>query len=261
MWARLDEWQVQMRILDLFCGAGGAARGYQLAGFHLTGVDIKLQPNYVGEEFIQADAMEFLTALLGGDVIGAHGCVLADFDGIHASVPCQAYSTIAKQQRSRRPDTYEYPELVAEARELLVRTDLPYVIENVVGAPLVNPVMLCGSSFGLDLRRHRLFEANFPIMVPPCAHHWQTPRFRSLDQRPTRPKLLSTIPVYGTGHHLATVVGVHGHTNYPGEHELRERAMGIDWMTTAELSQAIPPAYTQHVGHYLMAACENLRPL
>jgi DNA (cytosine-5)-methyltransferase 1 len=129
---------------------------------------------------------------------------------------------------------------VREGLRRVVRAwDLPYVIENVPGAPLVNAIMLCGSSFGLDVRRHRLFESNVGIMALPCAHGLQTPRFRSLDSR--------------MAGKLATVVGVHGHLNYPGEFALRCEAMGIDWMTNAELSQAIPPAYTEHIGHYLLA--------
>ena len=227
------------RLLDLFCGAGGAAMGYHRAGFEVVGVDIKPQPRYPFE-FHQADALTF---------------PLDGFDAIHASPPCQAHSTIAKQRRALRPGTYDHPDLVPATRARLIASGLPYVIENVPTAPLVNPVQLCGSSFGLDVRRHRLFESNVPIMVLPCAHHWQTPRFRSLDRRLNRPKLLSVVPVYGTGRHCtpATVVGVHGDLNYPGERELREQAMGIDWMSVAELSQAIPPAYTEHIGTYLLA--------
>ena len=225
------------RLLDLFCGAGGAAMGYHRAGFDVIGVDAVSQPNYPFE-FHQADALTF---------------PLDGFDAIHASPPCQHASTIAKQQRVRRPDTYEHPDLVPQTRARLIATGVPYVIENVIGAQLVNAIVLCGSSFGLDLRRHRLFECSFPLLAQPCAHHWQTPRFRSLDSRLNRPELLSTIPVYGTGRHLATVVGVHGHHNYAGERELRERAMGVDWMSPYELTQAIPPAYTEHIGHYLMA--------
>jgi DNA (cytosine-5)-methyltransferase 1 len=214
------------RLLDLFCGAGGCARGYQRAGFRVVGVDNRSQPRYAGDEFVQADALEF---------IREHG---HEFDAIHASPPCQAHSSIAKQQRTRRPGAYEHPDLVEDTRRLLRATGLPYVIENVLSAPLENAVMLCGSSFGLDVRRHRLFESNVPILALPCAHHWQTPRFRSLDRRRSGP---------------ASVVGVHGHINYAGERALREAAMGIDWMTPEELAQAIPPAMTEHIGGYLLA--------
>lgn len=209
------------RLLDLFCGAGGCSVGYARAGFDVVGVDLNPQPNYP-YEFHQADAMTY---------------PLDGFDAIHASPPCQAHSSIG-QQMSKRYGTV-YPDLVAPTRELLQATGLPYVIENVPGAPLIEPAMLCGSSVGLDVRRHRLFETNWPLMVPPCAHGWQTRRFRSLDQR--------------RAEGLASVVGVHGHLNYAGERELREKAMEIDWMTTPELAQAIPPAYTELIGHQLMA--------
>lgn len=213
------------RLLDLFCGAGGCSVGYDRAGFEVVGVDSAPQPRYPFE-FHQADAMTF---------------PLEGFDAIHASPPCQAHSSIAKQQRTRRPDTYDHPDLVAATRDRLRATGLPFVIENVLGAPLENPVLLCGSSFGLNVRRHRLFEVHgFALMALPCAHHWQTPRFRSLDKR--------------RGGELASVVGVHGHQNYAGERELREWAMDISWMSPYELAQAIPPAYTEHIGAYLLGA-------
>jgi DNA (cytosine-5)-methyltransferase 1 len=208
--------------------------GYRRAGFdEIVGVDAAPQPNYPFE-FHQADALWF---------------PLAGFDAIHASPPCQAHSSIAKQQRVLRPGAYEHPDLVPQTRVRLIDSGLPYVIENVVGAELVNPIQLCGSSFGLDVRRHRLFECSFPVLAPPCAHYWQTPRFISLDRR-RGPK--SVVPVHGGGQ-LASVVGVHGHINYRGEQQLRRRAMDIDWMSDYELTQAIPPAYTEHIGHYLMA--------
>jgi DNA (cytosine-5)-methyltransferase 1 len=225
---------VKPRLLDLFCGAGGCARGYQRAGFYVVGVDINPQPRYAGDEFHQADALTF---------------PLDGFDAIHASPPCQAHSSIAKQQRVRRPGAYDHPDLVEPTRTRLRASGLPYVIENVLSAPLENPVMLCGSSFGLNVRRHRLFECSFAVLAPPCAHHWQAPRFRSLDQRRHKPR--STF--HGSSQ-LASVVGVHGHLNYAGEQELRQKAMGIDWMSPYELTQAIPPAYTEHIGGYLMRA-------
>jgi DNA (cytosine-5)-methyltransferase 1 len=229
------------RLLDLFCGAGGAAKGYHDAGFEVVGVDINPQPHYP-YEFHMDDALEVLTR---------HGHSL-DFDAIHASPPCQAHSSIAKQIRKLGKTQREHPDLVPQTRELLQATGLPYVIENVVGAPLVNPIMLCGSSFGLNVRRHRLFETNWPLMALPCAHHWQTPRFQSLDKRRG---LMSVVPVYGGGQvkGLASVVGVHGHHNYAGERELREWAMDVDWMSPYELTQAIPPAYTAYIGEALLA--------
>lgn len=237
------------RLLDLFSGAGGCARGYQLAGFHVTGVDIEAQPRYAGDHFIQADALEFMHELV------SVGPASLQYDAIHASPPCQAHSTIAKQIRKMGWTQNEHPDLVPQTRELLQASGLPYVIENVVGAELVNPIVLCGSSFGLNVRRHRLFELHgFSCMAPPCAHHWQTPRFRSLD---SRRHLKSVVEVVGTGSKhdttgLASVVGVHGNQNYSGERALREWAMQIDWMSPYELTQAIPPAYTEHIGEALM---------
>ena len=190
--------------------------GYHRAGFEVVGVDISPQPRYPFE-FVQADALEYLNGAVD------------DFDAIHASPPCQAFST----QTARRD---RHPDLIAPTRALLIASGLPYVIENVPTAPLLNPVRLCGSSFGLDLRRHRHFEANFAIEPLACDHSWQKPRFRSLD-----------FSMVQAGR-LASVVGVHGHLNYPGEFDLRCKAMGIDWMTNDELVEAIPPAYTEWIG-------------
>lgn len=194
--------------------------GYHRAGFEVVGVDINPQPNYPFE-FHQADAMTF---------------DLSGFDAIHASPPCQGYST-------QTADRSKHPRLIAAIRERLIASGLPYVIENVEGArsDLVDPVRLCGSSFGLDVRRHRYFETNWDLKGAPCKHETQTPRFQSLDR---------SMVLAGR---LASVVGVHGHINYAGEFELRQRAMGIDWMTNDELVEAIPPAYAHFIGEQLMA--------
>ena len=138
------------RLLDLFCGAGGAAMGYHRAGFTVVGVDINPQRHYPFE-FHQADALEF-------DVSG--------FDAIHASPPCQAFTAY-----KRRPNHVgDYPDLIWPTRQKLIASGVPYVIENIPKAPLLNPITLCGSSFGLDVRRHRLFESNVPLLAPPCDH-------------------------------------------------------------------------------------------
>lgn len=230
-----------MRLLDLYCCAGGAAMGYHRAGFdEIVGVDIEPQPRYPFT-FIQGDALEY---------VATHG---HEYDAIHSSPPCQHASTVAKQVRTMRPGRYEHPNLIPQTRELLIASGLPYVIENVMGAELINPVELCGSWFGLDIRRHRLFEVNFPAFSTPCSHYWQKPRFISLDKRRKRPA--SVVPVHGWNQ-LSTVVGVHGHLNYHGEKKLREDAMGIDWMNPHELTQAVPPAYSEYIGKYLM---EHLR--
>lgn len=206
------------RLLDLFCGAGGCSVGYARAGFEVVGVDLNPQPNYPFE-FVQHDALTFPWDP-------------ADFDAVHASPPCQAHSTL-----KARTQHIFHVDLVDDVRLLLRASGLPYVIENVPGAPLEAPVTLCGSSFGLGVRRHRLFETNFPVMAPPCAHGAQEVKYDR----------------YQHGrHYRSPVVAVYG----SGGGKAREHwdeAMGIDWMNTAELAQAIPPAYTEHIGHYLLA--------
>ena len=215
------------RLLDLYCGAGGAAVGYARAGFDVVGVDHVAQPRYPFP-MIVGDAL---------DAVIWAGC----FDAIHASPPCQHASKLGKQRR--RGGVYDHPDLIPATRERLQRAGVPYVLENVAGAALTDPVVLCGSWFGLDVQRHRHFETTFPALSTPCSHHWQAPRF------PTRHR----------GHAaVGRVVGVHGHTNYAGEHALRERAMDIDWMTPRELAQAIPPAYTEYLGALLL---EHVQPL
>lgn len=218
------------RLLDLYCKAGGAGKGYADAGFEVVGVDIELQPNYPFE-FVQADALEFLSRLLAGETVA--GYRLEDFAAIHASPPCQASSALRHLWPGR-----DHPELIPPTRELLEAIGLPYVIENVVGSALIEPTLLCGSMFGLgangrQLRRHRLFETNFPIMRPTCQHRGQP------------------VGVYGHG-------GGGDHTRgYKGSKAEYEEAMGIDWATKAEIAQAIPPAYTEHIASYLLSHIET----
>lgn len=217
-------------LLDLFCKAGGCTRGYRDAGFCVVGVDNEPQPNYCGDGFVQMDALE----ALGQDWVGW-------FDVVHASPPCQGYTQLAsvnaKLGREQR-----HPKLIEPTRAALQRLGLPYVIENVVGSSLINPVRVCGTSFGLPLRRHRLFESNLPLVGTVCAHR----RFAE--------------PRYWTGwrpngeHRLSTVVQVYG--NAADKHEW-PAAMGIDWMTYDELAEAIPPAYTEHIGAQLMTHIRN----
>jgi DNA (cytosine-5)-methyltransferase 1 len=230
---------MQPRLLDLFCGAGGAAVGYHRAGFEVVGVDIEPQPNYPFE-FWKGDALKVLDIMRTG---GGLQSAIYDrkWDAIHASPPCQKF-TPAQVIRGR-----DHGDLLTPTRELLDQLDLPYAIENVGGAPLarqsdlfgVHGLELCGSMFGLPLRRHRLFEITFPVMQPACRHAQQT-----------------------------EVVGVYGHTgtkatgNTSGNHgylaEDWRRAMGgIDWMNRDELAQAIPPAYTEYIGRYLIEAIER----
>jgi DNA (cytosine-5)-methyltransferase 1 len=221
----------KLRLLDLCCGAGGATRGFQRAGFDVVGVDIKLQPNYVGDDFCQADALGVLRALVFGKAW--QGYVLADFDAIHASFPCQSKTAYRRKGYGVGDG---YPNLIPEGRALLEQTGLPYVIENVEGfrSEMHDPITLCGSSFGLDVRRHRLFETNWPLEGKPCDHASQTlGRFPGATNR--KPMSRATVEV--------------GVWRIPLE--VQQRAMGIDWMELDELSESIPPAYTHYVGQQL----------
>jgi DNA (cytosine-5)-methyltransferase 1 len=215
-------------LLDLFCGAGGASSGYVAAGFDVVGVDINPQPHYP-YEFHQADALNFLAR--------DEAWFRRRFDAIHASPPCQDYSVTASLHRA------EYPRLILPVRTALKWIGLPYVIENVVGSELVNHVRLCGSSFGLGVRRHRLFECDpMPIGVPPCAHHLQP----------------EPIDVTGTGGPAARPPGQKGGIHRKPRNLAHAReAMGIAWMSRPELAEAIPPAYTEWIGRHLIAAIEE----
>lgn len=216
-----------MRGLDLFCKQGGATRGYQMAGFEMTGVDIEAQPRYCGEHFVQADALEYLrTSDLG------------EFDFIHASPPCQRYTSLHGLTMKF------YPALVEAVREALRAAGRPYVIENVVGAPLMEPVQLCGSSFGLRVWRHRRFETSFPIgLVPPCSHK-EFPR---------------PLDVTGTGgpSNKPRVKPGGGVSRKPKNTAEAGAAMGIDWMDRRGLSQAIPPIFAYTIATHLLAALEH----
>ncbi len=203
--------------------------GYWEAGFEVVGVDINPQPRYPFE-LVRSDVRSLPDDFLGG------------FDVIHASPPCQRYSVATAALRA---SGREYPDLVAPVRERLQQWGGSYVIENVPGAPLENPVQLCGSAFGLRVRRHRLFESNVFLSGPPaCDHGWQRPRYRRMATTKKRAETAG----------LSGVVGVYKHTDYKGEGRLREIAMGIDWMTQDELAEAIPPAYTRWIGRKLMDA-------
>lgn len=208
-----------MRLLDLFCGAGGAAMGYYQAGFEVMGVDIQPQPHYPFE-FIQTDALEY---------VAEHG---HNYDVVHASPPCQAYI-----QRNKNLTT-AHPKLIEPVRELL--QGRLYVIENVEGAPLESPVRLCGTAFGLLVRRHRLFELpGVNPLIPPC-NHWGTVAGGDF---------AGVYAFGGKGHRHGR--GVRDPKNMPGPDW--NAAMDIDWMTRQELTQAIPPAYTEFIGKALLA--------
>lgn len=203
------------RLLDLFCCAGGAGSGYAKAGFEVVGVDLHPQPRYPFE-FHQADAMTF---------------DLSGFDAIHASPPCQAYTVLGG-----REDLSHYPDLVDAVRERLQASGVPWIIENVPGAPLRDPITLCGAMFGLRSYRHRLFESSVQLVAPPHPKHVVRVNRRGENRRE-----------HWQNGGFITITGDVG--VYCGP-----EAMGVDWMSGNELSQAIPPAYTEYLGRQLMAA-------
>ena len=206
-----------LRALDLFSGAGGAARGLQQAGYHVTGVDIKPQPHYRGDRFIQGDAM----------IVD-----LAGYDLIWASPPCQKYTSLAALHPNK-----EYPDLIAPVRERLIATSTPWIIENVPGAPMHYYITLCGTMFGLRVYRHRRFETSMMLWQPEHPPH----TVRAGGHKSQRQR---------KAHYMAggfvTITGNVG--SYCGP------AMGIDWMTGEELSQAIPPAYSRFLAEQVQQA-------
>jgi DNA (cytosine-5)-methyltransferase 1 len=205
----------------LFCGGGGCSAGYVNAGFEVVGVDIEPHPNYPFE-FVQNDAIDLMVTDSWRCWGGPRG-----FDAIHASPPCQAYST-ATRDHSAHPDLY------AATRELLEATGLPYVIENVVGAPYSHGIVLCGSMFGMEVRRHRNFETSWLMFQPdhPCKFE-------------TRPYTI-------TGHRNGPNGHESAHSKGPSPEE-GPKLMGCPWMTWEECVLAIPPAYTEFIGTQLMA--------
>lgn len=238
-----------MKILDLYCCAGGAAKGYEAAGFSAYGVDIDPQPNYP-YPFHQGDAIAAMRTLNDGGAIDfthprgrVEWLTLADFHAGHASPPCQAFS------KTKTLHDNEHPDLIEPTREVLNETGLPWVIENVVGAPLVNPIRLSGQHFGmvaddvdgvpLKLVRHRLFESNI-FLTPPQEFHTN--------------KHMQTASVYGAGGGWTPK-----HRDNPERRggyiphiDVIKELLGIDWMTKHELSQSIPPKFAEWVGGQLM---------
>ena len=210
-----------MRLLDLYSKAGGAAMGYHRAGFEVVGVDNKKQKRFPFE-FIHADALEVL----------ADKDFLATFDVIAASPPCQTHSA-TKHLRNAQGKTTSKIDLIPQTREALIKSGKPYVIENVPGAPLFNPIQMCGSSFGLAVRRHRLFESNYKLTGSVCDHKAQG----------------KPVGIYGS---MRDEIPGGGHTAKTIE-QARD-AMGIDWMIWGELVEAIPPIYTETIGKQLMGA-------
>ena len=204
-----------MKLLDLFCCAGGAAKGYQRAGFYVVGVDINPQPHYCGDEFYQADALTYL---------------LEGFDAYHASPPCQLWAC------GFNPNRASYPDLIDRIRNRFIATGKPYVIENVPQAPVRKDLTICGCQVGLPhILRKRCFEMN-----------WQCPN--ELPQ--THNHSAMSISVTGTG----TPTGTWKAWGRALKLQEFRDAMRIDWMARKELSEAIPPAYTEYIGKYLMQA-------
>ena len=223
----LKKSQPKLRLLDLFCGAGGAGVGYAQAGFDVVGIDINHQANYP-MTFIQADVLNLDPAFV------------ASFDAVHASPPCQSYSDLAK----RNGNADEWPRLVEPVRRMLQNSRRPYVIENVEGAPLLAPIVLCGTMFpGLRVLRHRLFEANFEITVPPHGKH---PKVHTFDKRKSH---------FGKTDEWKDFVQVTGGGNCTLA--AARDAMGIHWMTKNEINESIPPIYTHHIGRQLLDHIRN----
>lgn len=235
--------------------------GYHRAGFDVVGVDINLQPHYPFP-YCHMDALAALALLLGGHRIwdtNDNWWSLSLFDAFHASPPCQFGSTMTKGRWKDR----KHPNLIPDTRHLLDKTGKPYVIENVEGSRehLITPVKLCGTMLGLgtsegnQLRRHRYFECKgFWLLVPPCNHN-----------------KASSIGVYGGGQHpqrrKPLTIGVWGHAGGTSKRDglvqfgtdARREAMGIEWMNGSELSEAIPPAYTEFIGKHLIGAIKEVK--
>lgn len=248
-----------MRLLDLFCCEGGASVGYSRAGFDVYGVDLfrhrgpdgKLR-GYRRERYpfpaVQGDALKLMRNLLDGGKLEFDGepLSLSDFSVVAASPPCQAYSITKNAHKTTHPD------LLEPTRELLVESGLPYVIENVPGAPLINPMLLCGTEFGLRatdsdglevwLRRHRLFESNVWLWSAGGCQH---------------PDDILCAGVYGNGSPSRDAAKARAGGYTPPSQQVRADLMGIDWMSRNGLSQSIPPAYTEHIGHQLREFLEQ----
>jgi hypothetical protein len=210
------------RLLDAFCGAGGATRGYQLAGFHVTGIDINPQPNYCGDDYVQGNALSF---------IADYG---HEFDAVHASPPCQGYTALTTGTNAGRT---AQPRMVAATRALLDLTEKCYVIENVVGSDVRPDLTLCGEMFGLGVIRHRLFELGGWTMRQPAhiKHRGRVQGWRH--------------GVYYDGPYRA----VHGDGGGKGTVAEWQEAMGIfHTADRKEIAEAIPPAFAEFIGFGLL---------
>ena len=205
----------KLKLLDLYCCGGGAGYGYELAGFDVTGVDIETQPNHRGK-FILDDAIQYLKNHY------------QEYDIIHASPPCQKYSKSSMQFRLIGK---EYPDLIEITRNELIKTGKPYIIENVPGSPLIDPVILCGSMFGMRTYRHRHFESNMPLSAPIHLKH-------IVANAKMGRKAKANENIQYVGH-------------FSGLKEVRDMT-GLYWLNQYELAQSVPPQYTEYIGKKVM---------
>jgi DNA (cytosine-5)-methyltransferase 1 len=205
------------KLLDLFCGVGGASVGYANAGFEVTGIDLKHGKRYPFT-YIRGNVLDYM-----------HPEFLSQFDVIHASPPCQTHS-ITKHLRNAQGKSTSKLDLIPETRAALIESGKPYIIENVMGSPLIDPIMLCGSAFGLNVLRHRIFESNMKLQGTKCDHKTQG-----------RP-----VGVYGS---LRDEIPKGGKT--AESIEQARQAMGMYWAIWSELVEAIPPAYTLYLGEQI----------
>jgi len=215
-----------MKLLDLYCGVGGASAGYYKAGFDVTGIDLKHGRRYP-YKYIKGNVLLYLQDL----------DFLRSFDIIHASPPCQTHS-ITQHLRNAQGKSTSKLDLIPQTRAALIASGKPYVIENVPGSPLINPIQLCGSSFGLRVRRHRLFESNMKLTGSTCNHKGQG-----------RP-----VGVYGSLNDQIPKGGKTATTIDEGRD-----AMGMPWAIWTELVEAIPPAYSEYIGKQIINLPSDLR--
>ena len=240
------------RALDLFCKAGGVTKGLQRAGFYVIGLDIEPQPHYCGDEFVLGDALDFRFSWTGEFVGGSMDrspeccdrCGLDwdhHFDFVWASPPCQGYTSMNQRWNVKRD---LHPRLIEPVRNKLDKSGTPYAIENVSGAPLIRPTVLCGQFFGLSVRRHRKIETSFAVFQPDC--------------RPFHKPM--PIAVYGDHpeRHAPRRPGNGGYVNRAHDVEMASEAMGIDWMNWRELTQAIPPAYSEYIGREFLRCRQEI---
>lgn len=246
-------------LLDLFCCEGGASRGYDMAGFNVFGVDLFKHRDAKGRTVgfsqkrypyrsYQGDALHFMQRLVAGEPIPAGpGLRLDVFSAIHASPPCQHASAGTRAMRAHGDE--RHPALIEPVRELLIKTGLPYVIENVEGAALRDPVTYCGTMVRLhatdsdgtplEMWRHRLFETNWDLLPPgACSHGWYSEQVAGSYGGARRDK--------AEARHVR-------HGGYVPAKSVQQELLGIDWMTEGGMYQALPPAYTRHIGGQLLS--------